>query len=424
MIRWDPARERIIVERPEQIVLYVLPSVCRQSRFPSFSRQFHVYGFMRTVNPRNMDRAIDGPDASTWSHPTLNRHSPPEVVANFKRHNNLEVSQIPPPRSVMDTGPGPFSLPPGDLPLYKGDRARALSAPGSFTPFSQPGAAGWGSYPRSTLPPLNYQYSDQQSSRSFSSSASNVHSTFFVQLNPTASNTSIANGYSSSPRPQPAVINTYTSSYAPLSRSHCNAGPLSPDSRPTSGYSASSMSTLPTPYEDQSAHFSHDYSRPGSGHHRPLSPSPSRPPSSKSYANGGFLSIRAMSLYLSPYSEHLSQRPSTSPHPAEDHAGSGAIPRVRSMIQLPSVDDYSLNPAHGDFAYANHSNGMYGVPGTRTARSSTSASSLRTTSSAANTPGADGYTNGAGDADITRYSTDCGFVQMNEHVPQYAKSEL
>ena len=176
----------------------------------------------------------------------------------------------------------------------------------------------------------------------------------------------------------------------------------------------SSMSTLPTPYEDQGAHFSHDYSRPGSGHHRPLSPSSSRPPSSKSYTNGNSLSIRrerrhsqAMSPYPSPYSEHPSQRPSTSPHPAEDHAGSGAIPRVRSMIQLPSVDNYSFNPAHGDFAHAvdqqqqqqSHSNGMHG---TRTVRPSTSASSLSTTSSAANTPGADGYANGAGDADITR----------------------
>ncbi|KAI1792903.1 HSF-type DNA-binding-domain-containing protein [Ganoderma leucocontextum] len=479
MIRWDPAGEHIIVERPEQLALHVLPSVYRQSRFASFSRQLNIYGFMRKVNLRNVDPAIDDPDASTWSHPTLNRHSPPEVVANFKRRvpprlpkprkNNPEVPQIPPPRSAIGTGPVPFSLPAGDFSPYKGGRARGFSAPGSFTPLSQPGAAGWGTsyHPRSTLPPLTvpsdpphgsiyahsshtlhtpaddtqssafgsmnysssgrdammlpspssqYQYSDQQSNWSFSSSASNAHSTGSLSslLNPTASSTSLASGYSSSSRPQPAAINTYTSSYAPLSRSHHSAGPVSPDSRPTSGYSASSMSTLPTPYEDQSAHFSHDYSRPGSGHHRPLSPSSSRPPSSKSYANGGSLSIRrerrhsqAMSPYPSPYSEHPSQRPSTSPHPADDHAGSGTIPRVRSMIQLPSVDNYSFNPAQADFAYAvdeqqSHSNGMYGVPGTRTVRPSTSASSLSTTSSAANTPGADGYANGAGDADITR----------------------
>ena len=77
------------------------------------------------------------------------------------------------------------------------------------------------------------------------------------------------------------------------------------------------------------------------------------------------------------------------------------------MIQLPSVDNYGFNPAQGDFAYAvdeqNQSNGMYGgVPGTRSVRPSTSASSLSTTSSAANTPAADGYSNGAAEADITR----------------------
>ena len=42
MIRWDPAGEHIIVERPEQLALHVLPSVYRQSRFASFSRQLNV----------------------------------------------------------------------------------------------------------------------------------------------------------------------------------------------------------------------------------------------------------------------------------------------------------------------------------------------------------------------------------------------
>ncbi|EJF62961.1 hypothetical protein DICSQDRAFT_83750 [Dichomitus squalens LYAD-421 SS1] len=507
MIRWDPAGEHIIVERPEQLALHVLPSVYRQSRFASFSRQLNIYGFMRKVNLRNVDPAIDDPDASTWSHPTLNRHSPPEVVANFKRRvpprlpkprkQTNDVPQIPPPRSAIGTGAMPFSMPSGDLsPYNKGGRSRGFSAPGSFTPLNQPGAAGWGaSYPRSTLPPLNvpsdpplsshggmyshsshtlhpvtptedtqssafgsmsysssgrdtmilpspssqYQYSDQQSNWSFSSGAPSAHSTGSLSslLNPTASSTSLASGYSGSSRPQPAAINTYTSSYAPLSRNHHSAGPVSPDSRPTSGYSASSMSSLPTPYEDQSAHHfgGHDYSRPSSGHHRPMSPSSSRPPSSKSYANGSSLSVRrerrhsqAMSPYPSPYSEHPSQRPSTSPHPAEDHAGNSGIPRVRSMIQLPSVDNYSFNPAQGDFAYAvdeqNQGNGMYGVPGSRSVRPSTSASSLSTTSSAANTPAADGYGNGAAEADITRYSPDYGFVPMNEHLPQYAKNEM
>ena len=80
------------------------------------------------------------------------------------------------------------------------------------------------------------------------------------------------------------------------------------------------------------------------------------------------------------------------------------------MIQLPSVDTYnSFNPVQAEFAYTavdesnEHGNSMYsGVAGAQSVRLSTSASSLRTTSSAANTPGADGYGNGAGDADITR----------------------
>lgn len=42
MIRWDSAGEHIIVERPEQLALHVLPSVYRQSRFASFSRQLNV----------------------------------------------------------------------------------------------------------------------------------------------------------------------------------------------------------------------------------------------------------------------------------------------------------------------------------------------------------------------------------------------
>jgi hypothetical protein len=46
MIRWDPAGEYIIVEKPEQLALHVLPSVYRQSRFASFSRQLNVRGLV------------------------------------------------------------------------------------------------------------------------------------------------------------------------------------------------------------------------------------------------------------------------------------------------------------------------------------------------------------------------------------------
>ena len=50
MIRWDPAGEHIIVERPEQLALHVLPSIYRQSRFASFSRQLNV-SFPASIPP-------------------------------------------------------------------------------------------------------------------------------------------------------------------------------------------------------------------------------------------------------------------------------------------------------------------------------------------------------------------------------------
>lgn len=53
MIRWDPAGEHIIVERPEQLALHVLPSIYRQSRFASFSRQLNVRPQLVVLNPRS-----------------------------------------------------------------------------------------------------------------------------------------------------------------------------------------------------------------------------------------------------------------------------------------------------------------------------------------------------------------------------------
>ncbi|KAH9938408.1 HSF-type DNA-binding-domain-containing protein [Fomitopsis serialis] len=484
MIRWDPAGEHIIVERPEQLALHVLPSVYRQSRFASFSRQLNIYGFMRKVNLRNVDPAIDDPDASTWSHPTLNRHSPAEVVANFKRR---VPPRLPKPRKRDNEVP---AIPPSRPPLDTGGRPRGFSSPGSFTPIGQAGAPSWSSgYARGTLPPLTvpsdppmsshamyshsshithpitptddtpssasfspmtyqsaprdammlpspssqYPYTEQTSnSWGFSPTSTSSHSSGSLSslLNPS---TNMNGGYSNASRPTPPAINTHSSyGSVPMSRGHYSAGGLSPDSRPTSGYSVSSMSSMPDAYAE-----------PNSSHHpssaRPLTPSSSRPPSSKSY-NTSSLSIRrarrhsqAMHPYPSPYGEHPplsagSERPSSSPQP-DEHPGN--ITRVRSMIQLNSTDTYGFNPAQADFAYgavddghvSHHGHGMYVNTG-RSVRPSTSASSLSTSSSAANTPGGDGFGPGAGEADINRFSPDFGFVQMNEHLPHYAKGEM
>jgi hypothetical protein len=409
------------------------------------------------------------------AHPTLNRHSAPEVVANFKRRvpprlpkpRKRDVAQdipnIPPPRSAVIGLPMGVSGGPGSP-----GRRRGLSAPGSFTPLTQPGAPGWTTNYRTALPPLtvpdshpsslsahphssmyahshpltpadeppasssaytpmssysggasagagrdmilpspsHYSYSDQGSHWSYPTSGASSASSGSLSslLNPHTSSTS---GYTARPTPH---INTYSSypSLPAISRpAHHGGG--SPESRPTTGYSVSSLSSLPTPYDETPPH-PFDYSRPGSSH-RPLTPASSRPPSSKAPAyNTPTLSVRrdrrhshAMSPYPSPYTEHpSSERPSTSPHPGEGHAGDGGLPRVRSMqtMGMGSVNEaYGYNPAQADFAFgavddhhpgggAPHgSHGMYG----RSVRPSTSASSLSGSSSAANTPGADGY---------------------------------
>ncbi|KAG5648658.1 hypothetical protein DXG03_000004 [Asterophora parasitica] len=495
MIRWDPAGEHIIVERPEQLALHVLPSIYRQSRFASFSRQLNIYGFMRKVNLRNVDPAIDDPDASTWSHPTLNRHSPPDVVSNFKRRvpprlpkprkrDIQEPPSIPPPRSAIGIGPVPLTVPssvgPSSHKAAMVGRARGFSAPGSFTPLTQGAAAGWGtSYPRAALPPLTVpsdpphhisngnlynsphtlhpitptdesptsgfhpmssystsgrdilssQYPYQEAShwsysQNSNSSTSSHNGSLSSLLNPSGG------GYS---RPTPTINTSYASPFSsiPMQAEH-TASSLSPDSRPTTGYSMSSVSSLP--YHDD--HLQHDYSRPNSSHHRPISPS--RPHSSKSSYPSGSLSVRrarrhsqAMSPYPSPYDHSEHQRPSTSPQPVDDHQSSN-IPRVRSMIQLPSVDTYSFNPSQAEFAYNavpssvthvdsmndghgwNHRNGR---PSTST--SSISAASHTSSAQATTPPIPDNY---HPDTDINRFSPDFGFVAMNEHVPHHYKS--
>ncbi|KAI6047363.1 HSF-type DNA-binding-domain-containing protein [Pisolithus marmoratus] len=484
MIRWDPAGEHIIVERPEQLALHVLPTVYRQSRFASFSRQLNIYGFMRKVNLRNVDPAIDDPDASTWSHPTLNRHSPPEVVANFKRRvpprlpkprkrETQEAPTIPPPRSAT----GVASMAPLPLGAKNGSfsgRARGFSAPGSFTPLSQGGAAGWGtSYPRAPLPPLavpsepsalahpnlygqshslqsispadesptvqfsamapgsgyatsqvstsQYSYPDHSWSFSPNSSASSHSGSLSSLLNPSASN-----GFSTRPNP---TINTSYTSYSGVSMHSDHTPPsLSPDthSRPTTGYSISSVSSLP--YEESPHHaYQHgDHARPGSSHHRQDSPTSRPPSSSKQYANS--LSIRrprrhsqAVSPYPSPY-DHPSERPSSSPQPADDHNAN--MHRVRSMAQLPSVDPYGFSSAHADFAYSTvGSNPSIDSMDCRTNALPTSTSSIsgasHTSSSQANTPPLhDGYA----ETTISRFSPDFGIVPLNDHLPsQYTK---
>lgn len=402
------------------------------------------------------------------AHPTLNRHSPPDVVANFKRRvppripkskkREQEVQPSLAPRSAVGLAPMPPAL--GGMssamtsaPFVRG-RARAFTTPGSFTPLSQGGAVGWGtSYPRSQLPPLtvpndghgvyghshynhsshamsaeegpgsfnSMPYSSSQREMMIPSSQYSYHDNQtwgFSGGNPphggggslsSLLNPSSGNGYSSRPS-----VNTYP---APFSQ-HGNPSPASvspdsrpntgyTDSRPNTGYSVSSMSSMQ--YDEKpGSQFSHDYQRPGSGPHRPLSPGGSRPGSSHQSYPQPSLSVRrarrhsqAMSPYPSPYGHGDDGRPSTSPHPNDGAEHPGRGPR----------DGYGFNPAQADFAYSaapmngsvDSLNGPGGWDSTRSVRPSTSASSLsgasHTSSSAARTPPGDNY---AGETDINR----------------------
>lgn len=328
-------------------------------------------------------------------------------------------------------------------------RARGLSAPGSFTPLHQHNPPNWGTntYPRAALPPLtvpsdppslphSHLYNSPHTLHplthaddspapytNLSSYSSNrdlivSSSQYPYQEQPSWSFSHASNGSSSNhshngslssllnpsshgyPRPSPTINTSYTSPFSsiPMQGEH-SASSLSPDSRPNTGYSMSSVSSFAYPDD----HL--DYSRPSSSHHRPISPV--RPHSSKASYCSVSLSVRrerrhsqAISPYPSPYDHHDHQRPSTSPQPGDNYTSSG-VPRVRSMIQLPSVDPYTFNPSQAEFAYSaipagvGHNSSLDSLNeghgwGTRSVRPSTATSSIsaasHTSSTQAHTP--------------------------------------
>ncbi|EJD53899.1 hypothetical protein AURDEDRAFT_110604 [Auricularia subglabra TFB-10046 SS5] len=404
MIRWDANGDHIIVERPEQLALNVLPSVYRQSRFASFSRQLNIYGFMRKVNLRNVDPSIDDPDASTWSHPTLNRHSPPEVVANFKRRVPPRLPKAKKPRDDMINPPRTATGHMGQVPLtapssvspFKG-RSRGFSAPGSFTPLNPAASGQWppSSYSRPTLPlpPLTVP-SDTSSSSMYHHMPHNgaddtpQQTAFGYSSGPGMPSSRdpgmyMHNGYSyheqpswgyqsqmpmnasspsslssllnpsvpSQPYSRPTPISTHLSpvqsypspfSSVPLQNTPSGSS-MSPDSRPTTGYSN---------YDDSN---SMDCSRPNTGN-RPVTPgSVGRPGSSQNTLSirRGRRHSQAVNPYPSPY-DLSEQRPGTAPN-LTDVPG---VQRTKSLIQLPSVESYCFNPAQADFAYSANGPGM------------------------------------------------------------------
>ncbi|KAK7038364.1 hypothetical protein R3P38DRAFT_3475246 [Favolaschia claudopus] len=227
-------------------------------------------------------------------------------------------------------------------------------------------------YPTSSS---QYPYSDSSHWFSQNASYSTHNGSLSSLLNPSN------RGYS---RPTPTINTSYPFPFSCMPMEH-SASSMSPDSRPSTGYSMSSVSSLP--YQD-SPNPNADYFHPSSNHRRPFSPS--RPSSSHktSYgppSNGSTNSLlirrprrhsQATSPYPSPYEpaglQQHDDRPSSSSQPLDEHGQqhshhpshhhSQAPPRVRSMIQLPSADPYSFGGSgggggggggeqHGDCAY-------------------------------------------------------------------------
>ncbi|KAJ4472313.1 putative heat shock transcription factor [Lentinula aciculospora] len=402
MIRWDPQGEHIIVERPEQLALHVLPSIYRQSRFASFSRQLNIYGFMRKVNLRNVDPAIDDPDASTWSHPTLNRHSPAEVVANFKRRvpprlpkprkRDLQEQQqiIPPPRSAIP-GLGPssvsLSVPSSGMNGAKlvnhVGRSRGFSAPGSFNPLSQSSApGGWSSnYSRSALPPLTVPSEPHHMS----------HATYgHHSLSPSEDSPS-SPSYNYSSRAEPLMHHNY--SYQDPSASHwfpsngnsstSHNGSLSSLLNPSSNGSGTvyGQNSRPTPTINTAVHPNSGYSSPFSSIPLHASEQPhsasSLSPEGHSRSQSGYsmayddprLSNSSRSPYHSTSSSSMmvrrnrrhSQVMSPYPSPYENGGGSsssGSLTEHQRPSSSPQPEMHHGHPNTHNSHYSTHHNGM------------------------------------------------------------------
>ncbi|KAG8736903.1 hypothetical protein FRC10_008774 [Ceratobasidium sp. 414] len=416
MIRWDAAGEQIIVERPEQLALHVLPSIYRQSRFASFSRQLNIYGFMRKVNLRNVDPAIDDPDASTWSHPTLNRNSPPEVVANFKRRvpprlpkprkrDQLDMSRVGPgslapgltvPSSHMGLGmqgkprPRGFSTP--SLPFGFAGTAhiQPASQPQSYyhnvappqkwgggtyanslPPLTVPGEHGYSSYRHLDDPHAPYGHSNQYPPPHSAQQLPVLRDSTAFQYPGygTGAPGSGADTWSFLP-PASSLASGHSGSLSSLLNPSANSGSYarppssggfghgSPDSRPNTGYSvASSVSSIGGGYEGDQNPFA---LRPTAGA-RDDSGRPLTPTSASGVRPGSSKGASSLSIRNGRPRRHSQVSPYPSPYsPYDSEAGSrpGTAPDAdhmgpqRSRSMAEPYGSFHGAPAPAEFAYS------------------------------------------------------------------------
>lgn len=252
------------------------------------------------------------------------------------------------------------------------------------------------------MPPQPYPYPPQEQGQwGFNGNPNGGHSGGSISslLNPAGG------GYQQRPS-----VNTYGGSFPPSMGPHGHSPSSPADSRPNTGYSVASAASG---YDEKPSHFSHDYSRPNSSHHRQMSPGPgSRPGSSNQPAFQQPTSLRVArgrrhSQAPYPMQYDADGRPSTSP---PDGAPDHNLSRVRSMVQLSSSatgeSNYNYNNSHGDFAYSAapmSGNGMEPMDVYSTSiRPSTSTSSLSAASHASSQANTPPVSSNGPDADINR----------------------
>lgn len=321
---------------------------------------------MRKVNLRNVDPAIDDPDASTWSHPTLNRHSPPEVVANFKRRvpprlpkprkrepaTDMPAIPPPPPPRPNHLSMTPLAMPLGNssatsLAQYKSPapplstgRARGFSD--SYNPLGGGGHhGGWShppSYSQRALPPLTVPNNPpgHHASGYGGGGSYSQHSSHHALAPLTPDNDSPTSpSYTSTSYASSGSYQPYGNGYSSATSESTSWGPnpsggslsslLNPSSQqsPDAGYGQQTARPHPTintnshhPSSLPPSGYSSPYSAMGHGQHASRhSPPPPMSPESQSRPNTGYSS----SVSYDDYDQYGSRPGSSHHHPAAAH---------------------------------------------------------------------------------------------------------
>ncbi|KAJ1783685.1 hypothetical protein LPJ59_006525, partial [Coemansia sp. RSA 2399] len=85
-LHWSPDGTEVVIEDRDKVAANVLPTTFSTSKFKSFSRQLHLYGFSRTVDGR---KSKDILGYTVFKHESFRRDEP-GLVATLKRRQLSE----------------------------------------------------------------------------------------------------------------------------------------------------------------------------------------------------------------------------------------------------------------------------------------------------------------------------------------------